>query len=316
MVERMHRQQGNTLSAPAPIVVFAYRRPEHLRNTLASLMRCDGFADSQVFIYCDGARNPAEYDAVMATRSVAQEMLGEGAEYHFSEANQGLSRSVIDGVTAILGKYDRVIVIEDDLELSPGFLKYMNEALARYADVQKVFQVSGYMFDVPELAESREALLFPVTVSWGWGTWKRAWESFDPEAQGWEALRSDATLRQRFNLQGAFDYATMLFRQMEGMRDSWAIRWYWAVFNANGLVVFPPVSLVYNNGFDGSGSHGRGWLRRFSGKSRRHHDGDIAFPDSVELSHVQYRFMLAALRRQNGGPMARVADAVRRIFRS
>ncbi|MDP2143183.1 MAG: hypothetical protein Q8J80_03550 [Gallionella sp.] len=304
------------MSAPAPIVVFAYRRPEHLRNTLATLIRCDGFADSPVVVYCDGARNPAEYDAVMATRRIAQEMLGEAAEYHFSEVNQGLSRSVIDGVTEMLTRYDRVIVIEDDLELSPGFLKYMNEALARYADVQNVFQVSGYMFDVPELAGNREALFFPVTVSWGWGTWRRAWDSFDPEAKGWEGLRSDAALRQRFNLQGAFDYATMLFRQMEGMRDSWAIRWYWTVFKASGLVVFPPVSLVHNKGFDGSGSHGRGWLRRFSGECHRYHDGDIVLPETAQFSQEQYRFMLAALRCQNGGPMARIADAVRRIFRS
>lgn len=304
------------MSAAAPILVFAYRRPEHLRSTLASLIRCEGFADSPVIVYCDGARNPAELEAVMTTRRVARDMLGARAEYHFSDNNLGLSRSVIAGVTATLEVYDRVIVVEDDLELSPNFLKYMNEALARYADVQNVFQVSGYMFDVPELAGGREALFFPLTVSWGWGTWRRAWNSFDPAASGWEALRTDPALRRRFNLQGAFDYATMLFCQMEGLRDSWAIRWYWAVFKANGLVVFPPASLVRNKGFDGSGSHGRGWLRRFSRGDSACHDGDITFPGSPQFSEAQYRLMSAALRRQNGGLMARIADVVRRIFRS
>lgn len=304
------------MSAAAPILVFAYRRPEHLRNTLASLIRCDGFADSPVIVYCDGARNPAEQEAVMATRRVAQEMLGDRAEYHFSDDNRGLSRSVIAGVTATLGVYDRVIVVEDDLELSPGFLRYMNEALVRYADAQNVLQVSGYMFDVPELAGGREALFFPLTVSWGWGTWRRAWNGFDPAASGWETLRTDPALKRRFNLLGAFDYATMLFRQMEGLRDSWAIRWYWTVFKANGLVVFPPASLVRNKGFDGSGSHGRGWLRRFSRKGNAYHDGDIDFPVLPQFSEAQYRLLSVALRRQNGGPVARIVDAARRIFRS
>lgn len=298
----------------APIVVFAYRRPEHLRNTLNSLKQCEGFDSSPVIVYCDGPRNADEEASVEATHKVAREMLGEKAEYYFSDENRGLSRSVIAGVNDTLARFGQVIVVEDDLELSPAFLRYMNEALERYADTENVFQISGYMFNVPEFADTQEAMFLPFPVSWGWGTWKRAWDHFDPKASGWEDLRTDAALRKRFNLDGNYDYSTMLIRQMEGLRDSWAVRWYWSVFKANALALFPPSSLVRNTGFDGSGSHGRGWLRRFSADREKLRASNIELPMTAHLHMAQYRKVINTMWHQNGGWITHILDSLRRRF--
>lgn len=303
------------MSTFAPVVIFAYRRPDHLRNTLDSLIRCEGFEHSLVIVYCDGPRNSAERDSVMATRELARSMLGDQAEYHFSEVNLGLSRSVIAGVSDAVDRFGRAIVVEDDLELSPSFLTFMNHALDRYIHNERVFQVSGYMFDVPELNSSRSALFLPFTVSWGWATWKRAWDQFDPLASGWEALRTDKELRQRFGLDGTYDYATMLIRQMTGLRDSWAVRWYWTVFKANGLVLFPPVSLVSNTGFDGSGTHGRGLLRGFSEIKTVLPSPKIDLPESVFIDAGLYAHVKKGLWRQNGGWIAHLVGRLRQLLK-
>lgn len=303
------------MSKFAPVVVFAYRRPDHLRKTLASLMLCEGFDESPVIVYCDGARDANELASVMATREVAQTMLGGHAEYRFSDMNRGLSSSVISGVSETIERFGRVIVVEDDLQLSSSFLTFMNRALEKYADEEMIFQVSGYQFDVQELRGTTTALFLPFTVSWGWATWKRAWDKFDPLATGWSALHTDKTLRHRFNLDGTYDYANMLVRQMEGCRDSWAIRWYWSVFRMNGLVLFPPVSLVQNTGFDGSGSHGRGLLRRFSTMKTVEPAFCIDLPEEVEMDALLYASVKKALMWQNGGRIASVVDRIRRLLK-
>jgi hypothetical protein len=299
------------MSNLAPVVVFAYRRPAHLRNTLECLRRCDGFIESPLIVYCDGPQNVDDTDAVMATREAAKAILGERAEYHFSEVNLGLSRSVIAGVGDVVDRFGRAIVVEDDLDLSPSFLTFMNQALDRYANDENVFQVSGYMFDVPELKDTPSALFLPFTVSWGWATWKRAWDKFDPLASGWEALRTDRILHHRFNLDGTYDYATMLLRQMAGLRDSWAVRWYWTVFKASGLVLFPPVSLVSNTGFDGSGTHGRGLLRKFSKARPVLSSTNINLPEPVFLDAGLYAQVKQALWWQNGGWIGKAVDKLR-----
>lgn len=298
----------NTL---APVVIFAYRRPDHLRNTLESLMRCEGFAQSPIIVYCDGPRNDTEVESVAATRELAKSLLGEQAEYHFSEVNLGLSHSIIAGVSETVDRFGRVIVVEDDLELHPALLTFMNQALDRYASDDRIFQISGYQFDVPELKDTDSALFLPFTVSWGWATWKHAWKHFDPLALGWEKLCTDKNLRRRFNLDGVYDYATMLVRQMSGARDSWAVRWYWTVFKAKGLVLFPPTTLVSNTGFDGSGTHGRGLFIKFSKIKSILSPADFNLPVVVHLDMALYNSVKRALWRQNGGRANHAAGYIR-----
>lgn len=303
------------MSDYAPITVFCYRRPDHLRNTLESLIRCEGFAQSPVIVYCDGPRNEGEVAAVEETRAVAKALLGDHAEYHFREKNAGLARSIIEGVEDVVGRFGRVIVIEDDLELAPGFLTYMNLALERFADNDMVWQVSGYMFDVPEFRSRSQALFLPMTVSWGWATWKRAWGRFDQSASGWERLEKVPSLRSRFNLDGAYDYSTMLKRQISGQLDSWAIRWYWTVFREGGLVLFPPSTLVHNHGLDGSGSHGRGFLRKFSGSHRYFSDEIPSVPEDVFCRQADYWSVVRTVDKLNGGRWRKILDILLHIFR-
>lgn len=304
------------MSPFAPVVVFAYRRPDHLRNTLTSLMRCERFERSPVIVYCDGPRDKSETDAVMAARETVRTMLGAHAECHFSEVNLGLSRAVIAGVSDVVNRFGRAIVIEDNLEPSPAFLTFMNQALDHYANDESIFQVSGYIFDVPELRAELTALFLPFTMSWGWATWKRAWDQFDPLVNGWEVLQTDKSLRRRFNLNGAYDYATMLERQMRGAIDSWAVRWYWTVFKANGLVLFPPVSLVRNTGFDGSGTHGRGVLWRSVFLTPMANDPCISFnmPSATAIDTDKYDWVIKVLRHKHYGWLRLLVGHVRRLL--
>jgi hypothetical protein len=243
---------------------------------------------------------------------VAQEQLGANAEYRFGERNAGLAESIISGVNEVTRRFGRAIVLEDDLEFSPEFLSYMNSALHRYESDNHVYQVSGQLFDTPEFHGRSAAVFLPFTSSWGWGTWRRAWERFDPSATGWECLAKDSSLRQKFNLNGTYDFSTMLERQMTGHGDSWAIRWYWSVFRNDGVACFPPVSLVRNTGMDGSGTHGRGILRRFNSKFELRQVEGIEFPNRSAVVDSEFDLVKKALWRQNGGWLGATTDLLRR----
>lgn len=300
----------------APVAVFAYNRPEHLRRTLSALMACDGFGDAPVTVFCDGPRSPDQFGAVDAAREVARLALGSNADLRLAAQNRGLARSIISGVSELVEHYGRVVVVEDDFDLAPGFLCYMNDALDRFACDERVFQVSGHMFNVPEFAGRETAVFLPMTTTWGWGTWARAWAAFDPDATGWERLAVDRALRRQFNLGGIYDYSSMLERQMEGKRDSWGILWYWSVFRLQGLGVFPPETLVRNTGQDGSGTHGAGNLRSFSDsrpiKGLQSRVRMPAGPTMVE--ETDFAAVRTAIWRQNGGWLGSLADKAKRLL--
>jgi hypothetical protein len=277
------------------------------------LQTCSGFAESRVYVYADGPKRPEQQAMIEATRDVAKSMLGDRAVYRFAESNKGLARSIIDGVRELTEKHGKVIVIEDDLILAPQFLSYMNAALDKYEDTENVLQVSGHMFDVPEFKNRSSAVMLPATTTWGWATWRRAWVYFDKDCRGWERLSQDRALRHRFNLNGSYDYSTMLEKQMRHGVDSWGIRWYWCVFQKSGLTVFPPRTLVTNDGVDGSGSHGRGMFRKF-GNSMTSETKVPALPLPT-LDNAATAAVFRAIYRQNGGYFGKFVDVLKRYFR-
>lgn len=243
------------MAALAPIVLFAYRRPEHTLRLLESLSANPLASRSRLVVFCDGPKTSTEEPAVNEVRRVAAARRWCGAvEIVAQQRHLGLAASVIRGVSAVLAEQERIIVLEDDLVLAPCFLDYMNAALEHYQATERVMQVSGYMFP---LATRRlpESCLLPIISSWGWATWRRAWQHFDPEARDFAWLAGQPDVRRRFDLDGAYPFFDLLQRQRAGHVDSWAIRWYLSVFRRGGLTLFPGRSLVRNLGWDGSGTH-------------------------------------------------------------
>jgi hypothetical protein len=276
----------------APIALFVYNRPHHAAQALATLRLNPPAAASNLFIFSDGPRDEAAAPLVEATRAAIRDVPGfASVEVIARERNLGLAASIVDGVTQLCERFGRVIVVEDDLRLSPYFLDYMNSALDTYSDEERVMQVSGFMFPVT-LPADVESLFLPFTTSWGWATWRRAWNHFDPAMNGFDSLKADPAARLRFNLDGAIDYVAMLENQRAGRIDSWAIRWYLSVFQRNGLVLYPTRSLVGNFGFDGSGVHsGRNDALQRPPAAER----PVArFPEQCEVSPL-YREIIASL---------------------
>ena len=237
----------------APIALFIYKRPEHTRKTFESLIANAEFSNTPFYVFCDGAKSEKDIPLVQETRELIRSYGLDNATIIERQENMGLANSIITGVTELCNKYGRVIVVEDDLYLSPYFLKYMNTALDTYEEYDEVMHVSGYMF--PVKGQLPKTFFYRVTSSWGWGTWKRAWDKFEPDEYTLlKGLRSREK-RREFDIEGSIKYYRMLILQAIGVNDSWAIRWYASVFLNNGLCLHPGKSLVNNIGQDDSGTH-------------------------------------------------------------
>ena len=238
-----------------PVAFFAYNRPEHADRALRSLSACRRFDECDLFLFADGPKSEAARERVEATRAVLRDWSQRlGAELVERPANLGLARSIHSGVSELCDRYGRVVVVEDDLVLGADFLDFMITALDRYADDAAVMQLGGYTLSPPK-GLSDDAFLLPVTTTWGWATWKRAWEAFSWEPQAVDEARRDTEWKRLFDLDGPGFYSGMLEDRLAGRNNSWGILWWYAVSRRRGLVVYPAQTLVWNGGFDGSGVH-------------------------------------------------------------
>ncbi|MEO6903111.1 MAG: FkbM family methyltransferase [Bacteroidia bacterium] len=241
----------------APIILFVYNRPEHTLQTLHALMENELANESELFIYADGEKQSStatQRQQIVETREVIrQKQWCKKVTIIESAVNHGLAASIIKGVTDVLEKYEKIIVLEDDIITSTHFLKYMNEGLELFHDKEKVMHISAYMFPVTE--KLPEIFFFNTASCWGWGTWKDAWKHFEKDAKKSLTKILNKNLVHKFNLEDSYDYYSMLKRQAEGINDSWAVRWYASIFLNNGLCLHPSQSLVNNIGHDGTGVH-------------------------------------------------------------
>lgn len=237
----------------APIAIFTYNRPRHTENMLKSLLQNPEWRYSPILIFQDGLKNDAHKVAWEETRKVISQYKHDNIELVLREKNLGLAQSIITGVTNLTEKYGRVIVIEDDLVLSPTFLRYMNQSLDFYENDERVFHVSAYMFPVAKRLP--KLFLYREVTCWGWGTWKRAWKHFIADSNLLLSRIDQELKRFEFDIEGTMGFYGMLEAQARGQIDSWAIRWYASVSLAKGLCLHPAVSMVNNDGFDGTGVH-------------------------------------------------------------
>lgn len=238
----------------APVALFAYRRADHLERTLASLRLCPEAAETHVVVFSDGPKGPDDHVAVRAVREVLASVPGfASVRVVEREGNMGLARNVISGVSAVLDEWPEVIVLEDDMVVSPDFLAYMNEALELYADEPRVVSIHGYVY--PTEDPLPDYFFLRGADCWGWATWRRGWAVFEEDGAGLLARLESAHLQREFDMEGSFPYTQMLKDQIAGRNDSWAVRWYASAFLAGGLTLYPGRSLVENIGLDGSGTH-------------------------------------------------------------
>lgn len=239
---------------PAPVALFAYMRPDHLARTLQALQADPLAPRTRLYLFLDAARSPAHQAGVDAVRALVKDLQGFAAVECLSRSqNMGLARSIIDGVGQVLHHHERVIVLEDDLVVSPHFLGYMNRALQLYADDEAVASVHGYIYPVDRALP--ETFFLRGADCWGWATWRRAWAHFNPDGAALLADLRAQGLTSAFDFNGAYPYTRMLEHQIAGRNNSWAIRWHASCFLRGMLTLYPGRSLVRNIGNDDSGTH-------------------------------------------------------------
>lgn len=272
----------------APVVVFCYKRLDTLRKTIEALKQNPEAGRTHLIIFSDGPKKEADHLSVAMVRDYINHLEGfRMITTYFSEVNKGLAKSIIEGVTLVFEKYDRVIVLEDDLLTSNNFLNYMNQSLDHYEFNNRIFSISGYT-SIIKNPDPSKVYFTRRASSWGWATWRNRWSSIDWEVKDYADFCIDAKARKAFNSMGS-DLSGMLDKQMSGKINSWAIRWCYHQFKKDLYTVFPQVSRVRNIGFTPEGTHTVDHFNRFDTLLDQSASTSFDFSDDVIIDKNIFR---------------------------
>ncbi len=250
----MNASETKAVTTLAPIVLFVYNRPWHTQQTIEALQKNELASESVLFIYSDAPKAGQDQSKVQETRDYIHSIGGfKKITIIEREKNWGLANSIIDGVTAIVNQYGKIIVLEDDLVTSPYFLRFMNDALEFYKDVSCVWHINGWnnpidASGVPDLYFSK------IAYSWGWATWKGRWVHFNKDTSFLiESLSKEEIYK--FNLDGTYNMWDQVILNNKGSLNTWAVFWYGMIFLQKGLCLNNNLNLIRCIGTDGTGEN-------------------------------------------------------------
>jgi len=240
----------------SPIVCFGFDRPNHLDNMLKSLENNIESKNSIVYICIDGPTNETDVSMHKKTVDIANKNWDfKHTEVITRENNLDCRTNIITTISELFEKYEKLIILEDDLFLGEYFLDYMNKSLNKYQEHKDVWHVNGYTY--PQINLPWKSSVSTYVSPWGWGTWRDRWNIFINENYDKHNFISELseTRRKEFNYEDLYDWENIIIKNELGVISAWDAYWYQAIFLKGGFSIFPNKSHVKNKGFDGTGMH-------------------------------------------------------------
>lgn len=305
-----------SFSGLAPVLIVTYDRLEHLRKTVVSLRGNAQAEKTDLFIASDFQRSESEASKVTAVRDYLEQIDGFRSLTVFArEKNYGVVENCNLALQTILKKFDRFIVMNDDLVTAPGFLTFINDAFDRFGANERVFSITGYCppIEIPS-SYQHDGFFLPRMSAWGCGITKDRYESVrEISRKDFDDFAANKRLSRAFIKGGGKDLMVMLKKVAYGSLDAWDLRCMYTQFMENQHTIYPTQSLVQNIGFDGTGMH-CGITNKFDVNLS---DKTVfQFPDEV---FVDPRIVRANLIFRDGTKLknfhARVKSKVRRVLK-
>jgi hypothetical protein len=178
------------------IVVVAYQRPRCLDRLLTSIARADysGYESITLIISIDRG----DYPEVLQVAKNFNWEFGEKKIIQHS-TNIGLKKHILF-CGDLTKQYEAVIILEDDLFVSPGFYDYTCQALEYFQNLNYVSGISLYSYCYNEYARIRfiasddgfDNYFLQSASSWGQSWTKYQWQEF----RNWYDINSEILIAE------------------------------------------------------------------------------------------------------------------------
>jgi len=243
------------MSFNTPIAFIIFNRPEYTKKVFNEIRK---IKPKKLFLIADGPRenNLEDIKLCQKTRGIVSKIDWKCKVHkNFSEENIGCGIRPYTGIDWVFQHVDRAIILEDDCLPSKSFFRFCEELLERYKDNEKVMMISGSNFQ-PKSKTKYSYHFSKHPVTWGWATWRRAWQNYDFKIKDWPRFKKSKLFKKICPRKIEREYWTKQFyRVYGGKRDIWDYQWIHACWIKRGITIHPKVNLISNIGHGPKATH-------------------------------------------------------------
>jgi hypothetical protein len=174
---------------------------------------------------------------------------------NYSEVNLGCGLRPASGIDWVFQNVEEAIILEDDCLPHPTFFQFCDELIDRYREDERVMMISGNNFQEGKKRTSQSYYFSRYPHTWGWATWRRAWQYYDFDMKLWPELRETPWLLDTLGHEEPAAYWRATFDSLGSTPDVWDYQWTLTCWARNGLAILPSVNLVSNIGWGADATH-------------------------------------------------------------
>lgn len=242
-----------------PVIIPTLNRYQHFKECVESLSLCTHADKTELVIGLDYPPEEKYVDGWSKIKEYIPKIKGFAKVTFFEyDHNLGPTGNFSFLIKYVLKKYDAWIETEDDNVFSPCFLDYMDKCLEKYKDDEDILNICAFILPSNyKLKEDTTILrLNGALCAWGMGRWKKAEsELLENVPNGIQKkICSDRKMLKALRKKHLAGLHHIIFWANKSNLDclcDYTARIYMDLNNKASI--YPNISLVRNNGNDGSG---------------------------------------------------------------
>ena len=232
-----------------PVVFVIFNTTDTTRRVLDAIAKAQ---PKKLFVIADGPRidRPDDIEKCAATRKIIDSVDWDcEVMKYYSDKNIGMRRFVPSGIDWVFSKVEEAIILEHDCLPSPSFFYFCQELLEKYRHDERIMHISGNNFQGGRSRTKYSYYFTKYMNSWGWATWRRAWQLYDVDVKAWSEYRDKNRISEMCEDPLEQNYWAPIFNWIyECDVDPWDWAWLFACWYNKGLSVEPNVNLISNIG--------------------------------------------------------------------
>ena len=249
-----------------PVAFILFNRPMHTARVFQAIRNA---RPQHLFLIADGPRTDREGESTRCNqaRTVVEQAIDWDCQVHknYARDNMGCRQRISSGLNWVFKHTEQAIILEDDCLPDPTFFRFCEELLSYYADDERIMSISGNHFVGKKRCPSAHYYYSQYMHCWGWATWRRAWQHYDPTMKEWPRRRQEGWLNAfTFSRGGQRKWRSFFDRVYNRELDTWDFAWVYSIWSQNGLNILPDRNLVSNIGFGQEATHTRNTKRKQS----------------------------------------------------
>jgi hypothetical protein len=244
-----------------PVALLIFNRPSCTQRVFEAIRQAQ---PSTLLAIADGPRadRPDDIEKCAAARAIIDRVDWDCEVIkNYSDTNLGCGIRPATGISWVFEQVESAIILEDDCIPHPDFFRFCDELLERYRDDERVMHISGNNFWSSKYQAEESYFFSRYTLSWGWATWRRAWQHYDFDMKYWLQIapkHQQQLLKNLLSDEHAAKTWQKIFQDAIDLNlDCWDYQWTLACWLQDGLAIVPDVNLVSNIGFDADATHTR-----------------------------------------------------------